>query len=83
MSSFYQIHPMSINKTDGASSSEDGITADVRTTTTSWTQRGVSRFLPIFKTIGKAQPRSPPNGFISSELAMIPSFSLMAFFSVT
>ncbi len=29
--SHYQIHPTSINKTNGASSSEDGMTADVKT----------------------------------------------------
>jgi hypothetical protein len=77
MFSFYQIHPTSINKTDGASSSEDGITADVRTTTTSWTQCDVSRFLPIFKTIENAQPRSPPNGFISSFLVLLATVGII------
>ncbi len=49
MFSFYQIHPMSINKTNSASSSEDGVTADVNTTTNSWKQRGILRSLPTLK----------------------------------
>jgi hypothetical protein len=36
--SFYQMHPTSINKTDGGSSSEDGITADVNLCRTQWIQ---------------------------------------------
>ncbi len=35
MFSYYQIHPTSINKTDGKSSSEDGITADISSSTNS------------------------------------------------
>jgi hypothetical protein len=77
MFSFYQIHPTCIDKTDGASSSEDGVTADVKTTTTSWTQRGVSRCLPIFKTIGKTQPRRPPNGFVSSFLVLLATIGII------
>ncbi len=78
MFSFYQIHPTSINKTNGASSSEDGVTTDVNTTTNSWKQRGISRFLTTLKIIGKAQPRNPPNGFILSFLVLLATIGIIA-----
>ncbi len=36
MFSYYQIHPSSINKTDGNSSSEDGVTADTKSNIVTW-----------------------------------------------
>ncbi len=74
----YQIHPMSINKTNGASSSEDGVTADVNTTTNSWKQCVISRFLPTLKIIGKAQPRNPPNGCILPFLVLLATIGIIA-----
>ncbi len=78
MFSFYQIHPTSINKTNGASSSEDGVTTDVNTTTNSWKQSGISIFLPTLKIIGKAWPRNPPNRFISSFLVLLATIRIIA-----
>ncbi len=78
MFSFYQICPTSINKTNGASSSEEGVTADVNTTTNSWKQCGISRFLPSLKIIGKAQPRNPPNRFILSFLVLLATNRIIA-----
>jgi hypothetical protein len=71
MFSIYQIHSTSLYKTNGASSSEDGFTADVNKTTNSWKQHGVVRSLPTLKIIGKVQPRNPPNGCILSFLVLL------------
>ncbi len=78
MFSFYQIHPTSMNKTNGASLSEDRVTADVKTTTNSWKQRGISRSLPTLKIIGKAQPRTPPNGCLLSFLVLLATIKIIA-----
>jgi hypothetical protein len=77
MFSFYQIHPTSINKTNGASSSEDGVTADVNTTTNSWKQCGISRFLPTLRIIRKAWPRNLPNGCILSFLVLLATIGII------
>jgi hypothetical protein len=77
MFSFYQIHPTSINKTNGASSSEDGATADVNTTNNSWKQRGIFRSLTTLKIIGKAQPRNPSNGCILSFLVLLATIGII------
>jgi hypothetical protein len=77
MFSFYQIHPTRINKTNGASSSEDGVTADVKTTTNSWKQLGIFRSLPTLKIIGKARPRNPPNSFILSFVVLLATIGII------
>ena len=78
MFSFYQIHPTSINKTNGASLSEDGVTADVNTTTNSWKQHSIFRSLPALKIFGKARPRNPPNGCTSSFLVLLAAIGIIA-----
>ncbi len=78
MFSFYQIHPTSINKTNSAYSSEDGVTADVNTTTHSWKQRGIFRFLPTLKIIGKSGHKNPPNGCILSFLVLLATIGIIA-----
>jgi hypothetical protein len=45
MFSYYQINPSSINKTDGNSSSDDGVTADTKSKTTTWQSRLFSELL--------------------------------------
>ena len=71
MFSYYQIHPSSINKTDGNSSSEDGVTADTKSSTANWTPRLASKLLSGIKIFRKARPNAPPNGWISSFLVML------------
>jgi hypothetical protein len=51
MFSYYQIHPISMNKTNGAPSSKDGVRADVKTNTKSWSPQLTSSFLSGIKTI--------------------------------
>lgn len=46
---YYQIYPSSINKTDGNSSSEDGVTADTKFHTVNWQPRLFSKLLRFFK----------------------------------
>jgi len=71
MFSYYQIHPSSINKTDGNPSSEDGVTADTKSNTVTWTPRLASKLLSGIKIFRKARPNAPPNGLISSFLVML------------
>ncbi len=71
MFSYYQIHPTSINKTDGSSSSKDGVTADVRSKINSWQPRFASLLLSGIKIIWKACPKQPPRGLISSSLVLL------------
>jgi hypothetical protein len=68
MFSYYQIHPTSINKTDGKSSSEDGITADISSSTNSIGSYWNSPFLSGAKMIRKGRPKQPTNRIISAFL---------------
>jgi hypothetical protein len=70
MFSYYQIHPTSITKTNGAPSSEDGVRADIKSDTMSWSPRFTSTFLSGLKIIRKTISRTPPNGLISSFLVL-------------
>jgi hypothetical protein len=77
MFSYYQIHPKSINKINGAPSSEDRVTADVKTNTKSWSPRFTSSFLSGIKTIRKVHPKTPPNGFISLFLVLLTTIEIL------
>ncbi len=70
MFSFYQIHPMSINKTDGNSSSEDGITLEMKATT-NLTSSHTSSFLSGATLLWRGRPKRPNNGNISAFLVFI------------
>ena len=59
MFSFYQIHPSSINKTDGNSSSEDGVTADTKSHSVNWNLRLTSKLFSGIKIFWKAPPNAP------------------------
>jgi hypothetical protein len=69
--SYYQIYPTSINKTNGASSSKDGVTADIQNHSYSQKSQIASSFLFKTKTLRKKQSRTPSNGFISSFLVLL------------
>jgi hypothetical protein len=77
MYSYYQIHPSSINKTNGGSSLEDGVTADVKSNTMTWNPRLASKLLSGIKILRKARPKAPPNGFISSFLVMLTTIGII------
>ena len=77
MFSYNQIHPTSINKTNGAPSSKDGVTADVKTNAKSWSPRFTSSFSSGIKTIQKARPKTPPNGFISFFLVLLMTIGIL------
>jgi hypothetical protein len=77
MFSCYQIHPASINKINGAPSFNNGVTADVKTDTKSWSPQFTSSFLSGIKTIQKARPKTPPNGFISLFLVLITTIGIL------
>jgi hypothetical protein len=74
MFSYYQIHPTSINKTDGTPSSEDGVRADTNIITNSWNLQSTSWCI---KSIQKARPTTPPNGFISAFLVMLTTIGIL------
>jgi hypothetical protein len=77
MFSFYQIHPSSINKTDGGSSSECGVTADVKMSTKNWIQRGVTKYSWLFKTFKNSRSKYPPRGLISSFLIFLTTIGII------
>ena len=54
MFSYYQIHPTSINKTDGTPSSEDGVTADTKIITSAATHTARLQIGQCIKSIQKA-----------------------------
>ena len=68
---YYQIHPSSINKTNGNPFSEDGVTANIRSNIVTWHPRLASNLLSGIKIFRKARPKGPPNGLISSFLVML------------
>jgi hypothetical protein len=65
---FYQIHPTSINKTDGGPSSEDEVTNKVSVTTRSTSVHHISHLSLGVKPLCKLHPKIPPQGIISSFL---------------
>ncbi len=75
--SCYQIHPISINKTNGASSSKDDVTADVQNHSHSWKSRIASSFLFKTKTLRKKQSLMPPNRSISSFLVLLTTIGIL------
>jgi hypothetical protein len=77
MFSYYQIHPTSITKTNGAPSSEDRVTADIKSDTMSWSPRFTSTFLSGLKIIRKMRPRTPPNIIISSFLVLLATIEII------
>jgi hypothetical protein len=80
MFSFYQIHPTSINKTDGRSSSEDGITVDTSSSTSSSESCWTSSFLSGARLLRRGCPKRPTDGIISAFLifmTVIGIFSIM------
>jgi hypothetical protein len=76
MFSYYQIHPSSINKTDGTSSLEDGVTADTRSNIVTWQPRLFSKLIHGIKIFQKGRPKAPPNGFISSFWVMLATIGI-------
>jgi hypothetical protein len=76
MFSYYRIHPSSINKTNGNSSSEDGVTADIRSNILTWHPRPASKLLSGVKIFRKARPKGPPNRLISSFLVMLATIGI-------
>ncbi len=78
MFSYYQIHPLSIPKTNGGSSSEDGITADVNSNTMALHPRLTSNLLSGIKIFQKVRPKTPPNGLISSFLVKLTTIGIIA-----
>ena len=77
MYSYYQIHPSSINKTNGGPSSEDGVTADVKSNAMTWYPQLASRLFSGIKIFQKARPKAPPNGWISSFLVMLTTIGII------
>jgi hypothetical protein len=80
MFSFYQIHPTSINKTNGRSSSEDGVTADTSSSTSSSGSYWTSSFLSGTRLLRRGHPKRPTNGIMSAFLifmTVIGIFSIM------
>ncbi len=57
MFSYYQTHPTSINKTDGRSSSEDGVTADTSSSTSSSGSYWTSGFLSGARVLRRGRPK--------------------------
>ncbi len=76
--SSYQIHPSSINKTAGGSSSEDGVSSDVKSTTMSWHTRLTTIQLSGAKVFQQMRPKIPPNGIISSFLVLLSTIGIVA-----
>ncbi len=77
MFSFYQIHPTSINKTDGNSSSGDGVTADTNASTNTTSSHWTSSFLSGVKLLWRGCPKRPTNGTISSFLIFIMAIGIL------
>ena len=71
MFSYYQIHPMSIDKTAGGPSSEHGVTANVSETTSHQSIRSGYFLSFSIKLLRKARPKHPQCGFISLFLVFI------------
>jgi hypothetical protein len=76
MFSYYQIHPSSINKTNGNSSSEDGVTADTKSNIVTWQPRIFSTLEKGLKIFRKARPRAPQEGLISRFLVMLATIGI-------
>jgi hypothetical protein len=81
MFSYYQIHPSSINKTDGGSSTENGVTSNVKSNTMTWHPRLALNLLSGLKIFQKAQPKTPPNGLISSFLVLLTTIGIITIFA--
>jgi hypothetical protein len=78
--SFYQIHPTSTNKTNGRSSSENGVTADTSSSTSSSGSYWTSSFLSRTRLLRRGHPKRPTDGIISAFLifmTVIGIFSIM------
>ncbi len=78
MFSFYQIHPTSINKTNGRPSSEDGVTNKVSETTQSLSAYHRSHLSLGAKILCKLRPTVPPRGIISSFLVLLFTLSILS-----
>jgi hypothetical protein len=81
MFSFYQIHPTSINITDGGPSSEDGVTNKVSVTTCSISVHHRSHLSLGVKPLCKLHPKAPPQGIISSFLVFLSTLGILAILS--
>ena len=77
MYSYYQIHSLNINKTNGGSSLEDGVTADVKSNIMTWHPRHASKRLSGIEIFLKARPKASPNGLISSFLVMLTTIGII------
>jgi hypothetical protein len=81
MFSYYQIHPTSINKTDGGPSSEDGVTAKVSKATHSQSIRNGSCLSLGAKLLHKARPKTPHCGLISLFLVLFSTLGILGILS--
>ncbi len=82
MFSFYQLHPTSINKTDGNSSSEDGVTVDTNASTNTTGSHWTSSFLSGVKLLWRGRPKRPTNGTISAFLIFIVAIGIFTILTV-
>jgi hypothetical protein len=83
MFSFYQIHPTSINKTNGGPSSEDGVTNKVSETTRSLFAYHRSHLSLGAKILCKLCLTVPPRGTISSFLVLLSTLGILTVLSAT
>ncbi len=81
MFSFYQLHPTSINKTDGGPPFEDGVTNKVSVTTRSISVHHRSHVSVGVKLLHKLHPKVLPQGIISSFLVFLSTLSILAILS--
>jgi hypothetical protein len=81
--SYYQIHPKSINKTNRASSSKDGVTADIKNHSNSWKSQIASSFLFKIKILQKKQSWITPNRFTSSFLVLLTMIGILTILTGT
>jgi hypothetical protein len=68
MFSFYEIHPTSINKTDGNSSSKDGVTLETNAATNFTSSHWNSSFLSGATLLLRGNQKRLTNGIISASL---------------
>jgi hypothetical protein len=81
MFSFYQIHPTSINKTNGGPSSKDRVTNKVSETTRSLSVYHRSHLSLGAKILCKLPPKVPPQGIISSFLVLLSTLGILTVLS--
>ncbi len=81
MYSFYQIHPTSINKTDGGPSSKDGVTNKVSVTTRSISVHHRSHSSLGVKLLRKLHPKVLPKAIISLFLVFLSKLGILAILS--